>query len=134
MRISDWSSDVCSSDLGRQPGLQDIALAAEYLFLLALRHDRPDARPRVEAGDPRAARAQPLRQRALRIEFQFQGAGQLLAFELLILPDLGGEHLAHLPALPQQAQAEIVQASIVRNDGKILAPASADPIDNGLGQ
>src|SRR3546814_14661460 len=118
MRISDWSSDVCSSDLlrdrdaagrrhhrvevarrlaivwiallvpapclddgkvGRQPGLQDIALAADYLFLLALRPDRPDARPRVDAGDPRAARAPPPRQRALRIDRQRVGSGKSVA-------------------------------------------------------
>src|SRR3546814_4461433 len=129
MRISDWSSDVCSSDLaprlddgeiGGQPRLENIALAAEDFFLFAFGDDRADARARIEADDARAAGAQPLGERALRIEFELEKAGQILPLEFLILPDIGGDHLAHLAALAQQAEAEIVDPRIVRDDGEIL--------------
>src|SRR3546814_3497200 len=47
-----------------------------------------------------------LGERALRIEFELEKAGQILPLEFLILPDIGGDHLAHLAALEQQAEAE----------------------------
>src|SRR3546814_4751980 len=40
MRISDWSSDVCSSDLSRQP-LPEAPEEMACLFLRARRADRP---------------------------------------------------------------------------------------------
>src|SRR3546814_9934848 len=47
MRISDWSSDVCSSDLRRQNGRKkQVASAAVLAMLAALLH--PDRRPRME--------------------------------------------------------------------------------------
>src|SRR3546814_8633878 len=53
MRISDWSSDVCSSDLGRRGedrvGQQVLPIAGE----LAARHHQRRARP-VGAGDQHA--------------------------------------------------------------------------------
>src|SRR3546814_18591772 len=87
MRISDWSSDVCSSDLaprlddgeiGGQPRLENIALAAADFFLFAFGDARADARARIEADDARAAGAPPLGERALRIEFELGQAGQIL--------------------------------------------------------
>src|SRR3546814_1468176 len=107
-RISDWSSDVCSSDLiGGQPRLENIALAAEDFFLFAFGDDRADARARIEADDARAAGAQPLGERALRIEFELEKAGQLLPLEFLILPDIGGDHLATLAALEQDRKSVV---------------------------
>src|SRR3546814_10088526 len=47
MRISDWSSDVCSSDLRRQNGRKkQVASAVAIAMLAALLH--PDRRPRME--------------------------------------------------------------------------------------
>src|SRR3546814_9802598 len=45
MRISDWSSDVCSSDLERLRGKREQALAQDFLFL-RVRHG-------VDVGDRR---------------------------------------------------------------------------------
>src|SRR3546814_5477151 len=103
MRISDWSSDVCSSDLaprlddgeiGGQPRLENIALAAEDFFLFAFGDDRADARARIEADDARAAGAQPLGERALRIEFELEKAGQILPLEFR-----SEEHTSELQSL-----------------------------------
>ena len=58
-----------------------------------------DARRRVEAGDARAAGAQPLGERALRSELHLELAGQELALELLVLADVGRDHLLDLPGL-----------------------------------
>src|SRR3546814_15557623 len=74
-----------ASDLiGGQPRLENIALAAEDFFLFAFGDDRADARARIEADDARAAGAQPLGERALRIEFELEKAGQILPLEFLI--------------------------------------------------
>src|SRR3546814_1325923 len=43
MRISDWSSDVCSSDLRRRSGLVDLRI----VMTGALEHDRADRRART---------------------------------------------------------------------------------------
>src|SRR3546814_12010527 len=47
-------------EIGGQPRLENIALAAEDFFLFAFGDDRADARARIEADDARAAGAQPL--------------------------------------------------------------------------
>src|SRR3546814_1184424 len=55
MRISDWSSDVCSSDLHGRPHGRPAVAAATAAPVLARRpqgpaHRRPDARPVPEQG------------------------------------------------------------------------------------
>src|SRR3546814_6001336 len=53
MRISDWSSDVCSSDLGRgQFGGGAVRPQAYAVDGLALDHGRLDACVQAEQGDP----------------------------------------------------------------------------------
>src|SRR3546814_7539491 len=57
MRISDWSSDVCSSDLGRgQFGGGAVRPQAHAVDGLALDHGRLDACVQAEQGDPRLDR------------------------------------------------------------------------------
>src|SRR3546814_4442014 len=51
MRISDWSSDVCSSDLGRQPLDLAVYLAAQSLQLVDPREVLRAARLRDIAGE-----------------------------------------------------------------------------------
>src|SRR3546814_9873613 len=71
MRISDWSSDVCSSDLGqlaRQVELQDLALGRLGLAaVVALPGDE------VVVGGRHLGRRQPLREEAA------QGGNELVA-------------------------------------------------------
>src|SRR3546814_19411325 len=46
MRISDWSSDVCSSDLGQAVGAEQQARGLEETVALRLLHQRIDRRTR----------------------------------------------------------------------------------------
>src|SRR5690606_36241322 len=120
-------------EVGDEPGLEDIGLAVEDLALFALGHERADAGLGVEAGDAGAPCPAALGQRALRIEFEFELAGEILAGEFLVLPDIGTDHLPDLPGLQQQAEAPAVDAGIVGDDGKILRPAVAEGDDEVLG-
>ena len=92
-----------------------------------------DAGLGVEAGDARAARPHPLGERALRAEFDLELAGQILPLELLVLADVGGDHLLHLPRAQQLAEPLIVDAGIVRGDGQILDARCDDRVDQPLG-
>ena len=49
-----------------------------------------------------------------------------LPLELLVLADVGRDHLADLAGLQQQAEAEVVDAGVVADDGQVFAcPARA---------
>ena len=101
------------------------------LDLFALRDEGPDAGRRVEAGDAGSARAHPLGERALRHELDLELARQELPLELGVLADVGGDHLADLARLEQQAQAPVVDAAVVRNDGQVpdaVAPERRDQV------
>jgi hypothetical protein len=69
-----------------------------------------------ERRDARAAGAQLLGQRALRREFELEFAGQVLALELLVLADVGRDHLLDLARREQLAEAEAVDARVVGDD------------------
>ncbi len=105
------------------PGLEDVILAVEFLRLLALGQFGAECRPRVKPRDSRAARAQPLGQRALWDELEIELAGQHLAFELLVLAHVGGHDFFHLARLEEHAHAEVVHARIVADDGEAFDSA-----------
>jgi hypothetical protein len=107
--------------IGAQPAFENIGLAVELFLLLALGDQRADPRLGVEAGNARAACANALGQRALRIEFEFELAGQILLLERLVLAHIGTDHLLDLARLQQQAEPEIVDAGIVGDDGQIAS-------------
>src|SRR5690606_13517456 len=90
-------------EVGENAPLKDIGLPVELLVLLAIGDDRADAGPRVEAGDAGAAGAAALGERALRAEFHLELAGEILPLELLVLADIGGDHLLHLARAQQLA-------------------------------
>ena len=46
-------------------------------------------------------------------ELHLQLAGEELPLELLVLPDVGGDHLADLPVLQQKAETEVVDPAVV---------------------
>ena len=84
--------------VGGQPGFEHVGLAVDDARLLAFGDQRARAGLGVEAVDARAAGADALGERALRIEFQLQLAGQVLPLELLVLADVRGNHLARSAA------------------------------------
>ena len=120
-------------EVGADAALEDVGLAVELLMLLALRDLRPDAGLGVEAGNPRAACAHPLGERALRRELDLDLVREELPLELLVLADIGRDHLPHLPGAKQLAEPFIVDAGIVRGDGEVLDAARDDRIDQPLG-
>ena len=70
---------VDDGEIGEQPALHHIFLAVEFLHFLAFGDQRADAGLGVEGRNAGAAGADALGQRALRIEFEFQFAGQDIA-------------------------------------------------------
>ena len=94
---------------------------------------RADAGAGEECRDAGAAGAQLLGQRALRREFELEFAGQVLALELLVLADVAGDHLLDLPRLEQLAEAEAVDAGVVRDHGQVLHAGVAQRRDQRLG-
>src|SRR3546814_1271270 len=108
-------------------------VACQDFLLFDVGDRRADARARIETDVALASVAQPLGERARWIEVELEKAGQILPLEFLILPDIGGDHLAHLAALEQQAEAEIVDPRIVRDDGEILYAAAAALVHQSLG-
>ena len=57
---------------------------------------------------------------------------EVLAHELGVLADVGGDHLLDLPGLEQEAEAEVVDAGVVGGDGEVLHTAVADGGDEVL--
>ena len=116
-----------------QRALHHVLLAVELARLLALRDERAVARGSEERRNARAARAQLLGERALRRELELELAGQVLPLELLVLADVGGDHLADLARLEQEPQAEAVDAGVVRDHREVLLAAIAQREDQRLG-
>ena len=118
-------------EVGEQAALHHVFLAVELLHFLALGDQRADAGLGVEGRDAGAAGADALGQRALRVEFQLQLAGEELLREQLVLADIGRDHLLDLPRLQKQAQPDAVDAGIVGDDGQILDAGVADRVRSG---
>ena len=106
--------------IGDEAALHDIGLAVEFAHLLAFGDDGADAGLGEEGGDAGAAGADALGQRALRIEFELEFAGEKLLLEHLVLADIGRDHFLDLPGFEQNARARPVDAGVVGDDGQIL--------------
>src|SRR6185436_10870244 len=104
-------------EVGLDALLQHVFLAVEGLGLLALGELGAGRGARIEARDAGAAGAQFLGEGSLRRELQVELAREHLALELLVLADVRGDDLLHLPGLEQQAHAEVVHAGVVADDG-----------------
>ena len=124
---------VHDGEIGEQAALHDVFLAVEFLHFLALGDQRADAGLGVEGGNAGAAGADALGQGSLRIEFEFQFAGEVLLREQLVLADIGRDHLLDLPRLQQAAQPDAVDAGIVGDHGQVLDAGIADRVRQGLG-
>ena len=72
-------------------------------MFLAVRYDRADPGLGIEARNASAPRAATLSQRALRIEFKLEFTGKILAFELLVLADIGRDHFFDLLGVQKNA-------------------------------
>ena len=81
---------------------------------------------REEGGDAGAAGAHPLGERALRDELDLELAGQELPLELLVLADVGGDHLPDLAVCSRMPEAAVVDAAVVGDDGQVLRRRCAD--------
>src|SRR5690606_18888265 len=66
-------------------------------------------------------------------ELELEFARQVLPLELLVLADVRRDHLAHLSRLEQLAEAETVDAGVVRNAGQVLHAGVAQGRDQRLG-
>ena len=119
--------------VGADRVLEHVFAAVERARLLAFGELGAVGGARVEARDAGAAGAEFFRQRALRRELQFELSGQHLALELLVLADVGGDHLLHLARLQQQPHAEVVHARVVAGDGEALHAAFHQRGDQVLG-
>jgi hypothetical protein len=110
--------DEC--DVGADGALPDVRFTVEHLVRLAFGHQGAHSGFGVERGDAGAAGTQPLGQGALRGKLHLQDAGEVLLREQFVLADVGGDDLADLPGLDQDAQALAVHSHIVGHHGQIL--------------
>src|SRR5690606_31049394 len=103
------------------------------LRLLAVRQHGSHARAGVEARNAGAARAHALGQGALGTEFDLELARKILPLELLVLADIGADHLADLPGAEQLAEPEIVDARVVREGGDVAHAGFHQRVDERFG-
>ncbi len=106
-----------------QRHLEDVRLAVDDSRFLALGRQRAVRRRREEPADPGTAGANALGERALRHQFDLDFTFQELPLELLVLADVGGNHLPDLTSPQQDPDPEIVDAGIVADDEEVFRPA-----------
>ena len=133
MPVSSAFQPLMIDEVGADAALEDIFLAVELLDLLAFGDLRSEAGLGVETRDPGAAGAHPLGERPLRRELDLELAGEELPLELLVLADIGRDHLLDLPRSQQLAEPLIVDAGIVRGDREVLDAVCDDRVDQPLG-
>ena len=109
------------------------ASGAEVVTVSLRRECGADTGPGVEPRDSGTTSTQTLRQRALRNQLQFELPRQHLPLKLAILPDVGGDHLAHLPGAQEQPHAEIIHPGVVAHDREPARATVAQRSDEVLG-
>ena len=110
------------ADVGDEAALHHVGLAVELAHLLALGDQRADAGLGEEGRDAGAAGADALGQRALRVELELELAGEVLLRELLVLADIGRDHLPDLARSQQHAEARAVDAALLETTVRSLTP------------
>ena len=123
---------VDERDIGDESALHDIGRAVEVAQLFPIGNDGSDARFCEKRRDARAACPDPLGQRALRIEFEFELAGKIKPLEKLVLADIRRDHFLDLPGLEEEPQPNAIDARIVRDHGQILDLGVANGLDQEL--
>ncbi|QFT75834.1 hypothetical protein FIU92_22500 (plasmid) [Ruegeria sp. THAF33] len=115
--------------VGKNALFEDVLFAVELFDFLAFGDLGANTCLGVESGDACPASAHALGQRALRVKFQLQFSAQILAHELGILADVGRHHLLDLAGGQELAEAEVIDARIVRSDGQVLHAACHNGVD-----
>jgi len=119
-------SGFYQGDVGLNAAFEDVGDSVGILVLFAFGDHGADAGARIEAGNAGAACAHALGERALRAELDFQLAGQKLAFELDVLANVAGDHLADLMGFKEQAETPAVDAGVVAGDGEVADAGVAE--------
>ena len=107
--------------------------AVELARFLALGDDRAEAGAGEERRDAGAAGAQALGERALRVELEFEFAGEVLAFEFLVLADVGRNHLADLARAPAAGRGRSRRRRRCWRRGEALDAGVAQRVDQRFG-
>src|SRR6185295_107708 len=72
-------------------------------------------------------------ERTLRDELDLDLTGEKLPLELLVLPDVGRNHLPDLARAQEHADAEIVDAGVVADDSEVPGAAAVQRRDQRFG-
>jgi len=93
--------------------LQDILLTVETFGFLSLGQDRPVGGAGIKSRNSRPAGPQSFGQRPLGGQFDLQFPFQIQLFEIGVLTDIRGDHLADLACFQQQTEAKILDPGVV---------------------
>src|SRR6516165_8444695 len=116
-------------DVRDDSAFHDISFAIKLADLLAFGNDGPNAGFGEKGRNASAACANPLRQGALRVEFEFEFPGKKLLRKKLILADIGRNHLLDLPSLKQNAETRAIDSRVIGDDGQVFRPKFVDRLD-----
>src|SRR5438477_5187766 len=118
--------------IGLERLLEDHLAPVDDAALLALCDLRACSGRSEEAAQAGASRADALRQRALRIQLNFELAAEELPLEFLVLADVARDHLAHLARLQEHSQPLVGRSAVVRDDREVLDSFAVDRGDQVL--
>src|SRR6267378_1595112 len=113
-------------EIAAEGAFEDVLAAVEFARFLVVGDHGAVARGGVERGDAGTSRAEALAQRALRIQLHLQLATEDELLEEFVFADVRGDHFLDLALLEQKANAEIVDARVVADDGELLGAFAAD--------
>src|SRR5581483_239341 len=113
--------------------LEHVRLAPDRPRFLALGDDRPVAGGREESADAGAGGAYPFGEGSLRNELDLQLPAQKLPLELLVLADVGRDHLRDLTPAQQDPEAEVVDARVVADERQPFRSAVAQRVNEIFG-
>src|SRR5712692_1827389 len=112
--------------IAAQAALHDTHAAVEFAGFFSFGDHGAVARERVERGNAGAAGAKAFAECTLRIEFHLQLATEDQLLEEFVLADIGGDHFFDLALLEEQANAEVIDACVVADDGEVFCSFAAD--------
>jgi hypothetical protein len=113
---------------GESP-LHHVLPAVEFPHFLSLRYQSADPGRSEEGGDAGAAGPDPLRKRALRIELDFELAGEHQGLEHGIFTHVARDHLADLTVLEQMNQTVLGGPGIVAYEREVAGAQIAEGED-----
>src|SRR6266852_1098483 len=113
-------------EIAAEAALHDVHAAVEFAGFFSFGDHGAVASGRVKRGNTGAAGAQALGERALGIEFDLEFSAQDQLLEEFVFAHVGGNHFLHLALLEKQADAEVVYARVVANDGEVFCAFAAN--------